>query len=429
MKRLHARDHELVIPTSFGHLCGVACATRTGRRNIPADRANQDRKGLRMVVSLSRRGDVEPFHAMDVLAEANRLKARGVPVISMAVGQPSDPAPARVLEAAAKALESGQIGYTDALGLAPLRTAIATHYADHYGLDIAPGRIAVTTGSSAAFNLAFLAMFDPGDRVAIAAPGYPAYRNIMAALGIDVVEIELGSDAYLHAGHIEAAHRVKPLKGVLFASPANPTGAVIPATELKLLVETAEKLGIGVISDEIYHRLAYAAPDATALAYGNGVTVINSFSKYYCMTGWRIGWMVLSEPLVRQVERIAQSLYISPPELSQIAAIEAFKATQELDAVKARYAWNRELLMKRLPELGFPLAAPMDGAFYAFCDVTRHTNDSMAFARKMLAEAHVAATPGRDFDPLAGHRTMRFSYAGSHDEMVEAMARIENWLK
>ena len=382
-----------------------------------------------MVVSLSRRGAVEPFHAMDILAEANRLKALGVPVISMAVGQPSDPAPIAVREAAANALKDGRIGYTDALGLASLRKAIAGHYGEHYGIDIAPGRIAVTTGSSAGFNLAFLAMFDAGDRVAIAAPGYPAYRNIMAALGIEIVEIELEGEAYLHAEHLKTAHREKPLKGVLFASPANPTGAVIPAEELASLVATCDELGIAVISDEIYHRLAYAAPDTTALAYGADVTVINSFSKYYCMTGWRIGWMVLPEKLVRPVERIAQSLYISAPELSQVAAVEAFGATVELDAFKARYAWNRELLMKRLPELGFPLAAPMDGAFYAFCDVSRHTNDSMAFARRMLAEAHVAATPGRDFDPLQGHRTMRFSYAGSHDDMVEAMVRIERWLK
>ncbi|MER8556057.1 aminotransferase class I/II-fold pyridoxal phosphate-dependent enzyme [Mesorhizobium sp. M0976] len=382
-----------------------------------------------MVVSLSRRGAVEPFHAMDILAEANRLKAKGVPVVSMAVGQPSDPAPAGVREAAASALKAGRIGYTDALGLAGLRKAIAAHYGEHYGLDVPPERVAVTTGSSAAFNLAFLAMFDPGDRVAIAAPGYPAYRNIMAALGIDIAEIELDGAAYLHAEHLKAAHREKSLKGVLFASPANPTGAVIPAGDLEALVETARELGIAVISDEIYHRLAYAAPDTTALSFGADVTVINSFSKYYCMTGWRIGWMVLPQDLVRPIERIAQSLYISPPELSQIAAIEAFKATEELEAVKARYAWNRELLMQRLPELGFALAAPMDGAFYAFCDVTRHTNDSMAFARRMLADAHVAATPGRDFDPLQGHRTMRFSYAGSHEDMVEAMARIERWLK
>jgi aspartate/methionine/tyrosine aminotransferase len=382
-----------------------------------------------MAVAISRRGEVEPFHAMDILAEANRLKALGAPVISMAVGQPSDPAPQRVRDAAAAALKVGRIGYTDALGLADLRKAISAHYAEHYRIDVPVSRIAVTTGSSAAFNLAFLAMFDVGDRVAIAAPGYPAYRNIMGALGLEVVEIELEGAAYLHADHLRAAHAQKPLKGVLFASPANPTGAVVPAGDLKTLVDAARELGIAVISDEIYHRLAYGAPDVTALAYDTDVTVINSFSKYYCMTGWRIGWMVLPERLVRPVERIAQSLYISAPELSQVAAIEAFNVTDELEAIKARYAWNRELLAKRLPELGFSFAAPMDGAFYAFCDVSRLTNDSMEFAGRMLAEAHVAATPGRDFDPLEGHRFMRFSYAGSHDEMIEAMDRIERWLR
>ncbi|MEO5324100.1 aminotransferase class I/II-fold pyridoxal phosphate-dependent enzyme [Mesorhizobium sp. CC13] len=382
-----------------------------------------------MVVAISRRGEVEPFHAMDILAEANRLKALGTPVVSMAVGQPSDPAPQRVRDAAAAALKLGRIGYTDALGLAGLRRAIAAHYADHYGVEVPDSRIAVTTGSSAAFNLAFLAMFDAGDRVAIAAPGYPAYRNIMGALGLDVVEIELDGAAYLHADHLRQAHAKKPLKGVLFASPANPTGAVVPPGELRALVDAARELGIAVISDEIYHRLAYGAPDVTALAFDQDVTVINSFSKYYCMTGWRIGWMVLPERLVRPVERIAQSLYISAPELSQVAAIEAFNATEELEAVKARYAWNRELLEVRLPALGFSFAAPMDGAFYAFCDVSRLTNDSMEFARRMLAEAHVAATPGRDFDTLAGHRYMRFSYAGSHDDMVEAMDRLERWLR
>jgi aspartate/methionine/tyrosine aminotransferase len=382
-----------------------------------------------MAVLLSRRGAVEPFHAMDVLAEANRLAMAGADVISLAVGQPSDPAPESVRQAAAEALRRGRIGYTDTLGLPALREAISTHYAEHYGISVPASRIAVTTGSSAAFNLAFLAMFDPGDRVAIAAPGYPAYRNIMQVLGIEVVEIELEGEAWLHAGHLEAAHAEKPLAGALFASPANPTGAVIPPQELQKLVETAQALGIALISDEIYHRLAYGSTDTSALAFGPDVTVVNSFSKYYCMTGWRIGWMVLPEALVRPVERIAQSLYISAPELSQVAAIEAFKATEELEAVKARYALNRDLLARRLPELGFDLAAPMDGAFYAFCDVTRLTNDSMEFARRMLAEAHVAATPGRDFDTQRGHRTMRFSYASRHDELTQALDRIENWLR
>ncbi len=381
-----------------------------------------------MSVALSKRGDVEPFHAMDVLAQANRLRAAGTDVISMAVGQPSDPAPLAVREAARAALERGRIGYTDSLGLPALRRAIADHYADHYGVAVEPSRVAVTTGSSAAFNLAFLAMFDVGDRVAIAAPGYPAYRNIMAALGIEVVEIDLAGAAYLSGDHLAAAHDAAPLKGLLFASPANPTGAVVPPQAMKALLEAAAERGVAVISDEIYHRLSYVGPDTTALAFDADVTVINSFSKYYCMTGWRIGWMVLPEKLVRPIERIQQSLYISPPELSQIAAIEAFGASVELDAVKARYAKNRALLMERLPMLGFPLAAPMDGAFYAFCDVGRLSNDSMDFAYRMLAEAHVAATPGRDFDTLNGHRTLRFSYAGRSEEMAEALDRIGLWL-
>jgi len=381
-----------------------------------------------MSISISRRGAAEPFHAMDVLAEANRLRAGGADVISLAVGQPSDPAPAGVRAAAIRALEEGNIGYTDTLGIAPLRAAIAAHYRDHYGIDIPPRRIAVTTGSSAGFNLAFLAMFDVGDRVAIGSPGYPAYRNIMRVLGIETVEIEEGERGYLTAELIAAAHREKPLKGLLFASPANPTGAVIPPDELRKIVETAQALGISVISDEIYHRLGYDVQDVTALSLSQDVTVINSFSKYYCMTGWRIGWMVLPEQLLRQVERIGQSLYISPPAVSQIAAVEAFAATPALESVKDRYRENRELLMRRLPELGFRLAAPMNGAFYAYCDVSRHTNDSMDFARRMLAQAHVAATPGIDFDTRSGHRFMRLSYAGSPAQIAEALDRIERWL-
>lgn len=366
---------------------------------------------------------------MDVLAEANRLRAGGVDVVSMAVGQPSDPAPSAVRDAARVALETGRIGYTDSLGTAGLRRAIAAHYGEHYGIDVPPARICVTTGSSAAFNLAFLAMFDAGDRVAIAAPGYPAYRNIMAALGIEVVEIELGAATHLTAGLVEAAHRQEALKGVLFASPANPTGASIPPEDLADLVRLGETEGMAVISDEIYHRLNYTGPDRSALEFGADPVVINSFSKYYCMTGWRVGWMVLPQALVRPVERLQQSLYISAPELSQIAAAEAFQATEELEAVKARYAANRVFLAERLPRLGFPLAAPMDGAFYAYCDVSGLTNDSMLFARRMLAEAHVAATPGRDFDPRQGHLFMRFSYAGSPAEMATATDRVAKWLE
>lgn len=381
-----------------------------------------------MAVAISRRGAVEPFHAMDILAEANRLRAEGHSVVSLAVGQPSDPAPLAVREAAALAVRNGKIGYTDSLGLMELRQAISRHYADAYGLDVPAGRVAVTTGSSAGFNLAFLAMFDPGDRVAITTPGYPAYRNILAALGLEVVEIRLTEEGYLTAEMLERAHREKPLKGVLFASPGNPTGALIPAEALKQLVEAARDMGISVISDEIYHRLSYTGGDVSALAYGDDVTVINSFSKYYCMTGWRIGWMILPEELVRPVERIAQSLYISAPEMSQIGAVQAFGGSAELDIVRQRYIENRKLLAKALPRLGLPLAAPMDGAFYAYCDVSRHTNDSMDFAKRLLAEAHVAATPGIDFDINEGNRYLRFSYAGSGEDVAEAIKRLTRWL-
>ena len=382
-----------------------------------------------MALAISRRSEVEPFHAMDVLAEANRLRGEGRPVISLAVGQPSDPAPRAALAAARRALETGRIGYTDSLGAPELRHAIARHYAEHYGVEIPASRVAVTTGSSAGFNLAFLAMFDPGDRVAITAPGYPAYRNIMKALGLDVVEIRLEGHRHLDAALLEHAHREKPLKGVLFASPANPTGSIIPPDDLRSLLDAARDMGIAAISDEIYHRLAFGSTDCTALSLDPDVTVINSFSKYYCMTGWRIGWMVLPEALVRPVERIAQSLYISAPELSQLAAIAAFEATADLELVKDRYRQNRQALMEALPRLDLPLASPMDGAFYAYCDVSRHTNDSMDLARRALAECDVAITPGHDFDLLEGHRHIRLSYAGSPEDISLAIERLGAWLR
>lgn len=383
-------------------------------------------------MTLSKRSNVEPFHAMDVLAEAIRRKAAGRPVLSMAVGQPSHPAPAAALAAARVALEHGRIGYTDALGRLSLRHAIAAHYGDHHGVAVDPERIAITTGSSAGFNLAFLALFDPGDVVAIARPGYPAYRNILAALGLEVLEIDAdaGTGFTLTPQSLdEAASRAgRSINGVLLASPANPTGTVTGRAALASLAAYCTAGGITLISDEIYHGLTFAGEDTTALAVTQDAVIINSFSKYYCMTGWRIGWMVLPSDKVRAFERIAQSLYISPPELSQIAAEAALTARAELDGVKATYAANRTLLLDRLPGLGLTIASPMDGAFYAYVDVSRHTNDSMDFARRMLAEIDVAATPGRDFDPQEGHRTLRISYAGSTTEIVEAMDRIERWL-
>ena len=378
-------------------------------------------------MKLSRRGAVEPFHAMDVLAEATKRRASGRPVISMAVGQPVHPAPEAARAAARQALEIGRIGYTDALGLLSLRRAIADFYRERHGVSVDPGRIAITTGSSAGFNLAFLALFDAGDRVAIARPGYPAYRNILAALGVETVEIEVSAENgfTLTPEALQAAGRVD---GVLLASPANPTGTVTGRANLAALSAYCRENGIAFISDEIYHGLTFVGEEATALEFGEDAVIINSFSKYYCMTGWRIGWMVLPETLVRPVERIAQSLYISAPELSQIAAEAALGAEAELNVYRDAYRVNRDFLVKRLPELGFSIASPMDGAFYAYVDVSRFTNDSMAFARRMLAETDVAATPGIDFDPKDGHHTMRFSYAGSFEEMSEAVDRLARWL-
>ncbi|MBB4570585.1 aspartate/methionine/tyrosine aminotransferase [Rhizobium leucaenae] len=383
--------------------------------------------------SLSKRSDVEPFHAMDVLAEATRRRQAGHAVISMAIGQPSHPAPQAALEAARTALGHGRIGYTEALGTLALRQALAGHYLARHGLTIDPTRIAITTGSSAGFNLAFLTLFDPGDSVAIARPGYPAYRNILAALGLDVVEVPVTAETQftLTPESLEAAQAAsgKRLKGVLLASPANPTGTVTGRAALKALADYCADRSIVFISDEIYHGLTFVGEETSALELTDEAIVINSFSKYYCMTGWRIGWMVLPDRLVRPIERVAQSLYISAPELSQIAAAAALGAGAELDVYRESYRHNRDFLMRRLPEIGFSIASPMDGAFYAYVDVGRFTNDSMAFARKMLAEINVAATPGLDFDPIEGHRVMRISYAGSNAEIEDAVERMAAWLK
>lgn len=384
------------------------------------------------MISISKRSAVEPFHAMDILAEATRRRQEGRPVISMAVGQPGHPAPQAALKAARQALEGGRIGYTDALGMTGLRQGLAEEYRRRHGVSVDWKRIVVTTGSSAGFNLAFLSLFDIGDAVAIARPGYPAYRSILAALGLKVIEVSVGPETgftltpeSLERAQAEAGVR---LKGVLLASPANPTGTVTTKAQLKTVYDYCQGQGITLISDEIYHGLTYGAEEATALEIGDEAVIINSFSKYYCMTGWRIGWMVLPEELVRPVECVAQSLYISAPELSQIAALAALSATDELEHYKAACQANRDFLMTRLPELGLPLLSPMDGAFYAYVDAKGFTNDSMAFARRILAETDVAVTPGRDFDPVDGHLALRLSYAGTMTEMVEATDRLAKWL-
>ena len=379
----------------------------------------------------SKRSNVPPFIVMDVMAAAAQREAQGAHIIHMEVGQPAAPAPRVAREAAVAALTHGRIGYTEALGLPGLRARIARHYADAYGLSIDPARVVVTTGSSGGFILAFLAMFEPGDRVALANPGYPPYRHILTALGCEPVLIETAAETRwaLTPEALIAAHRKAPLKGVLVASPANPTGTMMDAAALKRLIETAEAEGIRAISDEIYHGLDYAFAAETAAKLSPSTVVINSFSKYFCMTGWRVGWMVAPEPLVRPIERLQQNLAISVPTLAQIAAEAAFDGRDEMEAVKHGYEENRRILTEGLPKAGLDKFLPVDGAFYLYANIARFSDDGLDFAKRMLNEAGVAATPGLDFDPRDGRHFLRFCYAGSAGEMHEAVKRIGEWLK
>jgi aspartate/methionine/tyrosine aminotransferase len=378
----------------------------------------------------SKRSNVPPFMVMDVMAAAAQLEARGIHVVHMEVGQPAAPAPATALRAAQKALV-GRIGYTETLGIPSLRARIARHYAGTYGLALDPARVVVTTGSSGGFVLAFLALFEPGDRVALANPGYPPYRHILSALGCEPVLIETCAETRwaITGEALDAEHRRKPLAGLVVASPANPTGTMMEAGALAQLISAAEARGIRVISDEIYHGLDYAFPAETAARLSERVLVINSFSKYFCMTGWRVGWMVVPENLVRAVERLQGNLAISVPALSQAAALAAFDGKAEMEAVKRGYEENRRILVAGLPKAGLDKFLPVDGAFYLYADISKFSDDSFDFAKRMLEQAHVAATPGIDFDPINGKHFLRFCYAGSAAEMHEAVQRIGKWLR
>jgi aspartate/methionine/tyrosine aminotransferase len=385
----------------------------------------------RSLIKPSARSGVPPFMVMDVMAAAARIEAAGGRVVHMEVGQPAAPAPQAAIAAARAALATGRIDYTEALGIPALRARIARHYAERYGVAVEAERIIVTTGSSAAFILAFLALFEPGDRVALANPGYPPYRHILTALGCEPVLIDTTS-ATRWAITVEAliaAHRKKPVQGVLVASPANPTGTMIRGEALAALVAAAAAEGIRFISDEIYHGLDYAFAAQTAARLSDDAVIINSFSKYFCMTGWRIGWMVVPPALVRPVERLQQNLAISVPTLSQVAALAAFDGRAEMEAVKHGYEENRRILIEGLPAAGLDRFLPVDGAFYLYADVSRFSTDSLDFAKRMLEEAGVAATPGIDFDPVRGQNFIRFCYAGSAADMREAVARIGGWLR
>jgi len=379
---------------------------------------------------LAKRGEIDSFIAMDVMRLANERAARGEDIIHMEVGQPATPAPVKVIAAARAALDSDRLGYTDALGLPRLRQRIAKHYEERYGVEIAPERVVVTTGSSAGFVLVFLAILEMGARVALPSPGYPAYRHILQALGAQTVLLEAGQDSRWMPtpDHLERAAGEGGIDAFLIASPANPTGTMLIGDALARLTAAAEAMKLWFISDEIYHGLDFTEPAQTALQHSETAIVVNSFSKYFSMTGWRIGWVVVPEDMVRPIERLAQNLYIAPPTLSQHAAVTAFDCHDELQAIKAGYGENRAILMAGLPGAGLGEFLPADGAFYLYADVRNVTNDAVSFAQRMLAEAGVAVTPGVDFDAANGAQYIRFCYAGARADMTNAVERIRDWL-
>lgn len=379
-----------------------------------------------MALKIAERGRVPPFIVMDVMREANRRQAEHGDVIHLEVGQPATGVPPRAVEIAKQWLDRDVLGYSLALGQDQLRERLSRHYRETYNRDIPPERIVITTGSSGAFLLAFLTAFNAGDRVGVAAPSYPAYRNILSALGIEPVLLPVGPDHHFQTNLALLQQQAKGLDGLILASPSNPTGSMLEPDQIGAIAKYCFAQGIRLISDEIYHGISFGMRAASAAGMP-GAIVINSFSKYFAMTGWRLGWMVLPEDMLRPIECLTQNLFIAAPSLSQHVALAAFDCRPELDANVARYAANRDILLQELPKAGFDRLAPADGAFYLYADITRWTDDSPSFCRRMLAETGVAATPGVDFDPIAGHHFMRFSFAGSTDEMVEAAKRLRDW--
>ena len=381
-----------------------------------------------MTIKVSERGIIPPFIVMDVMRAANERAASGKDVLHLEVGQPSTSAPAKVLEVAKTALDMDLLGYTDALGVPKLRQRLTGYYADYYDAEIDPERIIVTTGSSGAFCLAFLAVFDVGDKVALASPSYPAYKNILRALGVEVVDLPVGPDSHFQPTPEILEDCGEKLDGLIVASPSNPTGSMLSRDALEDLVKWCAANEVRLISDEIYHGITYGEKACTALSIDDDAIVVNSFSKYFSMTGWRLGWMVVPENLIRAAECLAQNLFISPPTLSQIAAASVFDCFDELDTNVARYAKNRELLLSELPKAGIGKLAPSDGAFYVYADIAHLTNDSEDFCKRALAETGVAFTPGIDFDTERGAKSVRFSYSGATEDMAEAASRLTNWL-
>jgi aspartate/methionine/tyrosine aminotransferase len=371
---------------------------------------------------------LQPFYAMEINALARGLEAAGRTVCHLEVGEPDAPPAPKVREAVRAVLDDAQ-KYTHFAGLPALREGLAQYYAEQHGVAVAPDSVVVTMGSSSGFILAFHGAFAPGARIAVTRPGYPAYLNTLLGMGFVPVEIPVtaGEGWHLTSAAIEAAYAREKFDGLLLASPANPTGAALTPEQLGEIVAVCAKLGVRFISDEIYHGLDYRGPSVSALEFTRDAIVINSFSKYYCMTGWRIGWMVLPDDLLRRTQMLQQNLFISAPTLSQVAAIAALDERDYYEEQKAHYAENRRLLGRGLRSLGLDVADG-DGAFYAYADVGRFTNDSLSFCKELLQEAGVAATPGVDFDRTNGSRFVRFSYAGSRATIEQALARMAGFL-
>ncbi len=375
----------------------------------------------------SSRGSVDPFIVMDVMEAARQLEDCGRNIIHMEVGQPSTSAPKAALDVLRRTMSVDPIGYTVALGLPELRRKIAELYYEWYGVSLNPDRVVVTSGSSAAFLLSFTSLFDSGDKVGIGAPGYPSYRQILKSLGICPVDIETAAEN----GYQPVSNDLKghDLAGLLVASPANPTGTMLSKKALSDLLATCQSMNIAFISDEIYHGIEYEKKAVTALEISDECYVINSFSKYFSMTGWRVGWMVVPEDHVRRIERVAQNMFICAPHASQIVALAALECSKELDANLDVYRLNRAIMIEGLHAAGFDTITPPDGAFYIYADVGSVTDDSLAFARDILNEAWVAVTPGLDFDPVRGVKTLRFSYARSTKEIREGLERLQKFMR
>jgi aspartate/methionine/tyrosine aminotransferase len=380
-------------------------------------------------LKIAARSRVAPFIAMAVLARANVHAAAGRDVVHLEVGEPGGGAPARVLEAARRALEGGPIGYTEALGRPALRAAIAEHYRRSYDLALDPAEVVVTVGASGAFVLSFLALFDPGDRVVVPEPAFPAYKNILRALGIDVVRIGLGAATEFKPTVAMLEAVPPPVHGLILASPANPTGTMLDRSELAALAAFCRSRGIRLVSDEIYHGITYDRPASTIREFDPDAVVISGFSKYFCMTGWRLGWLIAPRDLIRPLELLAQNLFISPPALAQEAALAAFACREELDQRVETYRRSRAALLECLPRGRLDRFAPVDGAFYLYIDVSHLTDDSHALCAAILEATGVALTPGADFDGESGHRYLRLAFAGAPDQVIRGANRLTDWLK